>query len=456
LHYEGSFRGNTLSGAQNIQEEIYFRKTWNRNVDPYYNINHSLQNEDTFKHATAKNTRLALFDLTRRPIKILSVSHNLNFEGAPLIKFSVDQYLHHQNHITLHVLCLKVKNGPLGEYYSQAQIPIDIIDVTWNSNSGGYQRFQHEIRQYLRQGGFDLVYTNTLETFWAIEAAHAEGIPSVWNILESIDYYQYFDEYQMDPRIRAIAKQTFVKANRHIFGSQATARLFQQYDHYGAGQIIYNNIHTREIETLRQVDKHRLKQELHVPSDKKIVSIIGTVCPRKGQLDFAKAAADILRRRDDVCFYIVGVRHEAYLQPYLAQIHKVCAQQSRIVLIDETPEALKYFRLSDIFVCASYNESFPIVTLEAMGFSLPIVTTPMFGVVEQIVDGKTGLFFEPGDIAAMQQHIEKLLDNPQLAKNLGMNARSVVTTNFSEQEMLEKYCRLMEIVACEDVNQVEG
>lgn len=453
LHYEGSFRGNTLSGAQNIHEEIYFRKTWNRNVDPYYNLNHSLQNEDTFKHATAKNTRLALFDLTRRPINILSVSHNLNFEGAPLIKFSVDQYLHRQNHIALHVLCLKVKNGPLGEYYSQAQIPIDIIDLTWNSNPGGYQKFQHEIRQYLRQGGFDLVYTNTLETFWAIEAAHAEGIPSVWNILESIDYHQYFDEYQMDPQIRTIAKQTFVKANRHIFGSQATARLFQRYDYYGTSQIIYNNIHTQEIETLRQVDNNRLKQELHVPSDKKIVSIIGTVCPRKGQLDFAKAAATILKRRNDVCFYIVGVRHEDYLHSYLTQIQKVCARQAQIFLVDETPEALKYFRISDIFVCASYNESFPIVTLEAMGFGLPIVTTPVFGIAEQIVDGKTGLFVEPGDIAAMQQHIEKLLDNPQLAENLGMNAWRVATTNFSEQEMLEKYCRLMEIVACEDVNQ---
>lgn len=45
------------------------------------------------------------------------------------------------------------------------------------------------------------------------------------------------------------------------------------------------------------------------------------------------------------------------------------------------------------------------------------------GLAEAVVDGETGLLFEPGDSAALARAMEKLLDDPELARRLGRSAR---------------------------------
>ncbi|MBN2357276.1 glycosyltransferase [candidate division KSB1 bacterium] len=449
LHHEGGFRGAELSGSNNIHDEISFKERWKNYEDPYYNRNQSFQYAQIFQEAVNRNTRLTLFDCSHKKLRVLSVSHNLNFEGAPLSKLAIDQYLQSLENVELHVLSLA--DGPLRNIYQQLNINIAVLPLNWNTGHRGYEAFRDLLGNAIKQGRYDLVFANTLETFWAIDAAHGVNVPSLWNIRESVDFYTYFDNYPSHPAIREMAKQTFLKANRNIFVCQATANLFTSYDHYGTSEVIYNGLDVNAFEPLKKIDKNALKEELHLPLNKKIISIIGTTCPRKGQVDFAKAAVNILHARDDVCFVIVGTRETEYL----SQIQDVIQDEDEIYLIAETPEAGKYFRVSDIFVCASYNESFPKVILEAMAFELPIITTPVFGIAEQIVDGKTGLFFPAGDIQSLQSHIEQLLNDPVYAKQLGENAYLTVKSKFSEQEMIKKYYQLMQVAAFEDVNTLQ-
>ena len=41
-------------------------------------------------------------------------------------------------------------------------------------------------------------------------------------------------------------------------------------------------------------------------------------------------------------------------------------------------------------------ESFPRVVLEAMAYELPIVTTPVYGIAEQVREGVNAMFYSPG------------------------------------------------------------
>ncbi|GAK54090.1 glycosyl transferase, group 1 [Candidatus Moduliflexus flocculans] len=449
FHREGAFRGGNLSGSKNILDEISFREKWRFYQDIYYNLNQSLDYENVFKEQTKCNNRLVLFDLSTQKLKVLSVSHNLNFEGAPLSKFKLDHYLSKQTSIHLDVISLQ--KGPLFSRYEQENISTTILNWGWNGELQQYHAFIQQLRRYIEDGGYHVVFANTLETFWAIDAAYQAKVPSIWNIRESVDYSSYFDQHPIADEVKGIAKRAFLQANRNVFVCHATAKMFQQYDHYGVSDVIYNGIDLYDIEMIQQVNKLQMKQTLHIPDDKTIISIIGTTCPRKGQLDFAKAAIQILRKRKDVCFLIVGARQSEYLN----QIQEEARDESAIYIIPETPDALKFFHISDIFVCASYNESFPRIILEAMAFGLPIVTTPVFGIAEQIVDDTSGLFFQPGDIMTMQHQIERLLDDSLLRETLGKNALLTVHSKFSEHEMCEKYARLIKTIAFEDVNYVE-
>jgi glycosyltransferase involved in cell wall biosynthesis len=145
---------------------------------------------------------------------------------------------------------------------------------------------------------------------------------------------------------------------------------------------------------------------------------------------------------------IVGKNfNDDYYQRILNEIDEI----KDIVILDSQENIMEYFNASDIYVCSSYNESFPLVILEAMSCSLPIVTTPVFGISEQLTDGETALFYNPGEIGQLVNRIKTLLDNKNEAKVMGKRARKAVEVLFQEEDMLCKYEELMKTVVFEDV-----
>ena len=50
------------------------------------------------------------------------------------------------------------------------------------------------------------------------------------------------------------------------------------------------------------------------------------------------------------------------------------------------------YRSTDVFVLPSYREGFPLVVMEAMGYGLPIVTTPIRGCADHLAPGVHALY----------------------------------------------------------------
>jgi glycosyltransferase involved in cell wall biosynthesis len=424
--------------------------------DRFYNINQSLDPERLFCADPHRNNRLLLSDLSSKKLKILSVSHNLDHEGAPLSKLAIDRHLSAQQGVELEVFSPVA--GDLVTRYEELHIPIEVKEVDgWNRDYARYVELVEALKYKIAKGRYDLVYANTLQTFWAIQAAQAMNVPSVWNIRESVDYRSYLEHFAKEPRIFEEALAAFAKANRTVFVCQATARLFTPYDKLGTSAVIHNGISLDAVRRWLRVDRRKLRQQLRLPLDKLIVSIIGTVDRRKGQADFVRCANEILQKRQDVEFLIVGAKEDPLVKNSLSEVRRLIGPtQSHIHLVPLVPDALKFYRASDIFVCASYEESFPRVILEAMAFGLPIVSTPVYGIREQIDDEVTGLFFSPGDVGAMTRLVEQLLDNADLRAVLGARARRKVEKAFREERMVDEYCKLFKVVSLECTNVVPG
>jgi glycosyltransferase involved in cell wall biosynthesis len=91
----------------------------------------------------------------------------------------------------------------------------------------------------------------------------------------------------------------------------------------------------------------------------------------------------------------------------------------------------------DLFVLPSRKEGLPFALLEAMDASLPTVATRVGGVPEVITDD-CGLLVEKEDPTALAQALLALLENPDLARELGTAARRRIQTKFNEDSMLEQ------------------
>jgi glycosyltransferase involved in cell wall biosynthesis len=114
-----------------------------------------------------------------------------------------------------------------------------------------------------------------------------------------------------------------------------------------------------------------------------------------------------------------------------------------VSLLPKTPYVYNYYAASDLFVCASFCEASPRVTLAAMAFGLPIVATNIYGIPEQLRDGIEALLIPPGDTDALTNAIVSLLCDSQKASRLVANARRRVETCFTEDRMVAAYESLL-------------
>lgn len=68
---------------------------------------------------------------------------------------------------------------------------------------------------------------------------------------------------------------------------------------------------------------------------------------------------------------------------------------------------VKLFKESDVLILPSYNEGLPISILESMKYSLPVISTNIAGIPEQIKNDVNGYLYTPGDL----RHLENIISS---------------------------------------------
>ena len=84
-----------------------------------------------------------------------------------------------------------------------------------------------------------------------------------------------------------------------------------------------------------------------------------------------------------------------------------------------------------------YPEAFGIVGLEAMSYGKPVVGYNVGGVSDWLKHQETGLLVPPGDINGLAKALTEVLNDIELAQELGKNGRHAVETKFSPESHLQ-------------------
>jgi glycosyltransferase involved in cell wall biosynthesis len=95
--------------------------------------------------------------------------------------------------------------------------------------------------------------------------------------------------------------------------------------------------------------------------------------------------------------------------------------QNMLVLAETIDEArvAEAYRAADVVVYPSRADTSPLAILEAFATAKPVVATRVGGIPELVVDGRTGLLVEYGDVPALTGAVRRLLEAPELARALG-------------------------------------
>lgn len=134
--------------------------------------------------------------------------------------------------------------------------------------------------------------------------------------------------------------------------------------------------------------------------------------------------------------------------PWRALADSLGIARSRYEFLGRVPysEMADLYRAVDAVVLPSYTESYPIVALEAMASSTPLIAANAGGIPEIVQDGQTGWLFPPGDAMALAARIDAVLSDPVRARSVAAAARQWVVANASVDTMADRTYRVYESV----------
>lgn len=99
-------------------------------------------------------------------------------------------------------------------------------------------------------------------------------------------------------------------------------------------------------------------------------------------------------------------------------------------------QKLDLLSAAQVYVLPSYNEGLPMSLLEAMGYGLPVITTPVGGIPEAVTEGVNGYLVKAGDVDAIREKLAYLIANPEVARAMGEAGRRKVESLFSVEKIL--------------------
>lgn len=173
---------------------------------------------------------------------------------------------------------------------------------------------------------------------------------------------------------------------------------------------------------------------------------VGRLAPWKNIDKIIQAMAILNEKGFNFIFNIVG---SGPLNENLKILVKELKLENKIFFLGQknTEELNKIYLDSDIYIQASGYEGLPHVILEAINFNLSIISTPIGGTNEILLDGKNGWILKLKDKKApdefdLQEIIYELVDNKTKSNNLIHNAKEYLIENFDEDKNLNKYIEL--------------
>ena len=148
----------------------------------------------------------------------------------------------------------------------------------------------------------------------------------------------------------------------------------------------------------------------------------------------------------DVCSKLIKALHIEHA----VELKGIVSHDGVAVLMQQS----RVFVQHSLVPASGDTEGTPVVILEAGASGLPVVSTKHAGIPDVVIHGRTGFLVDEGDVDGMSKYIYELLNNPELASEMGKNAREHISANFSMKHSIEKLKNILEQCAVRDATIV--
>ncbi len=199
------------------------------------------------------------------------------------------------------------------------------------------------------------------------------------------------------------------------------------------------------IETNKIINNvNDVKMEFGIRENEKIISIIGRLSNEKGHTTFLNAAKQIIKKRKDIKFLIIG---SGDLFDTVKEFIINNNLSDYIIMTGFKKEVEKYISASDLIVVPSGLEGLGGIIIESCMEKKTVIASNIGGIPEIINNNLTGILFEKDNFNELSDKILNIIDNKKMLTDLGTNCYKKITEEFNPHKLAEEnialYCRLV-------------
>ena len=268
----------------------------------------------------------------------------------------------------------------------------------------------------IRDNDVDVVNTHLTTASWqGALAGKITGVPSV-AVVHATDRKTWFQHADRLIAVSGGVKQSLIEQGI------APEKI----------EVLYHGIDLSHYEIPLQTGQ--AKARLGLPADALTVGVVASLIPRKGHRFLLEALKNLEPTLGPIHALFAGEGElEAELRAQAAEL----GLAERVHFLGFRRDVAEIVCAMDVFVLPSLKEGLSIAVMEAMALEKPVVCSRIAGLPEVVHDGQTGILVPPGDAAALQNALAKLLPDAELRRALGQRARRFLEENFDQCACLD-------------------
>jgi glycosyltransferase involved in cell wall biosynthesis len=190
------------------------------------------------------------------------------------------------------------------------------------------------------------------------------------------------------------------------------------------------------------VDTDQFRRYTRIPERSYDLGYFGQLVKRKGIMNLVESVAEIVKCKKDISV-IIGSKGEQK-EEIVRFIHDNNLEQN-IRIIDWIPREKfpDYLNSVRVFILPSALEGLPNTVLEAMACGAVVLSTPVGGIPDVIIDGVSGFIMENNSVPCITKNIQRVLNYPELER-IADNAQAIIKKEYSFEFTLYRYSELLE------------
>lgn len=177
------------------------------------------------------------------------------------------------------------------------------------------------------------------------------------------------------------------------------------------------------------------RARLGVEPGQSLAVCVARLHPQKG-LDVLLGATALLRRRVPALRVVIVGQG-----PLEAELRRQCAAMAldgTVIFAGASSEVADELAAADVVVVPSRWEGWPLVVFEALHLGRPVVATAVGGVPDMVIEGVGGRVVAPGDVLALAEAVEAVLDDPAGAAAMARAGARLLAERYPPDGLVEQ------------------